>query len=81
MARKIRKFGLVVAAAAMVLVSGCSSFSDWDPFGKKAKPLPGERIAVLLNERSLSADASAAGTKVLLPAPDPNPDWPMAGGY
>jgi len=80
-ARKIRKFGLVVAAAAMVLVSGCSSFSDWDPFGKKAKPLPGERIAVLLNERSLSADASAAGTKVLLPAPDPNPDWPMAGGY
>ncbi len=65
---------------ATLSVSACG-LSDFDPFGQKEKVLPGERIAVLANERSLSADVAPGSEGVLLPAPTSNPEWPMAGGY
>ena len=65
---------------ATLSVSACG-LSDFDPFGQKEKVLPGERIAVLANERSLSTDVAPGSEGVLLPAPTSNPEWPMAGGY
>lgn len=72
---------LSLALLAVMSVSACSSFSDWDPFDKKEKPLEGERIAVLSNERSLRADVAPGEADVVLPAPSDNQNWPMAGGY
>ena len=72
----------VLAAVLAAGVGGCDTLEDLDPFGKDDKtPLPGQRISVLLHERSLSPDLDAQGAAVLLPAPTPNADWPMAGGY
>ncbi len=73
-----------IAAVVMALaaVAACDTLKDLDPFNKKDdKPLVGERISVLVHERSLSPDSETAGDRVLLPAPTPNADWPMAGGY
>ena len=76
-----RTRNIVVVAMLLLSLGGCDAIRDWDPFGKKQVPLPGERIAVLANERSLQADIAPGQADILLPAPTPNPDWPQAGGY
>ena len=75
-----RFFVIGTLLLAALSLSACE-LSDFDPFGQKEKLLPGERIAVLANERSLSADVAPGSEDVLLPAPTSNPEWPMAGGY
>jgi outer membrane protein assembly factor BamB len=61
-----------------VALTGCGS----DFFGQnEAPPLPGKRISILTQQRSIEPDSSAAGHKIILPAPVPNKDWPQAGGY
>lgn len=69
--------GRVSLSLAMVLlVSGCS---NW--FGEtEDPPLPGERISVLSQDRSLKADPRVADLQVRLPRPRPNAEWPQAGG-
>jgi len=80
--RRLHTTALVAfVLCTVVSLSGCDTFRDWDPFGKKQDPLPGERIAVLANERSLRADVAPGEANVILPAPSPNTNWPMAGGY
>jgi len=80
--RGLARTGILCAlTVAAMSLSGCDTFRDWDPFGKKQPPLPGERIAVLANERSLRADFAPSEINIVLPAPTPNTDWPMAGGY
>lgn len=69
------------AGVVAMTLTGCSSFSDWDPFKQVEPPLPGERIAILADERSLQADVAPGAAQIILPAPTPNADWPMAGGY
>jgi len=59
-----------------IALSACSIFEE-----EKEPPLPGERIAVLRHERSLTADASLADQPILLPAPSPNAEWPQSGGF
>jgi len=66
--------------ALTMLLSGCSLYDDYMKSGKEP-PLPGDRISVLLNQRSLSPDPKLANVQILLPAPEPNADWPQAGGY
>ncbi len=62
--------------AAIVLTS-CDNY-----FGQnKAPSLSGKRISILIQQRSIEPDSSAAGHKIVLPAPTPNNDWPQAGGY
>ena len=63
---------LIVTMVAVLALGGCSTFKDWDPFSKKEKPLEGERIAVLANERSLRADVAPENLDIILPAPTPN---------
>jgi len=80
--RSHRPMRVIAAVLALTLVGACETIEDLNPFGKDDEaPLKGERISVLLHERSLSPDADAQGADVLLPAPTPNADWPMAGGY
>lgn len=70
----------LVTGGALLSLAACG-ITDWDPFGKAEEPLPGERIAVLVHERTLSADEDVQGQRILLPHPTPNSAWPMAGGY
>ena len=64
--------------AGLLLLGAC----DLGIFGGVEKPpLPGDRISVLLHERSLSADPELANTEILLPRPTVNTSWPQAGGY
>lgn len=73
---------LGLALVSMVgLLSACDTLEDLDPFGQKKEPLPGERIAILVNERSLQADVAPGEANIVLPAPSQNDEWPMAGGY
>jgi outer membrane protein assembly factor BamB len=68
---------LFMAGLAVVSLSACDTW-----FGEEeAPPLPGERISVLLHERSIKPDPEAAETQVLLPPPAPNLEWPQAGGF
>jgi outer membrane protein assembly factor BamB len=73
----VTRRGALLGAAA--LLGGCETFDDW--FGERRPRFDGERIPVLdLPDRTLSADEAARGTPVVLPAPAPRPDWPLAGG-
>jgi outer membrane protein assembly factor BamB len=54
---------------------GCSAF------GSKKQPLPGERISVLSLDRQLKPDPALVKTRVTLPNPVVNADWPQPGGY
>lgn len=68
----------VVAMAALAALSACSGES-W--FGSDNTPaLPGKRITVLEHERRLEPAAGAVAS-IRLPTPEPNDDWPQAGGY
>ena len=64
--------------AGLLLLGAC----DTDLFGAELKPsLPGDRISVLLHERSLSPDPELADAEILLPRPTVNVSWPQSGGY
>ena len=65
--------------AALLAVSGCTYFQDL--FEAKEIPLPGQRIAILTDQRTLAADPELKGQQILLPAPSANAEWPQAGGY
>jgi len=73
--RRASAAGRLGALALMLLVGGCSWFQT-----PKPPPLPGDRISVLLHQRTLSANPELASKQILLPAPAPNADWPQAGG-
>ena len=78
---RMAKFQVITCAALLALaLGGCSSPTTW--FEKeKEPPLKGERISVLLHQRTLSPDPKLANTPIILPAPAPNDDWPQSGGY
>jgi outer membrane protein assembly factor BamB len=70
--------------ACIFLLAGCDTISNGvdDLFGKNRKPpIPGKRISILLNERSIAPDPRASKEQILLPAPSVNRDWPQPGGY
>jgi outer membrane protein assembly factor BamB len=73
MTRRIRRAGLVLAAA--LSLAACGLFQD------EKEPLPGKRISVLTLDKPLEADQQSASAPVRLPAPYDNPAWPNAGGY
>ncbi|MCB2100210.1 MAG: PQQ-binding-like beta-propeller repeat protein [Rhodobacterales bacterium] len=72
--------GLLALTLGAVLMGGLTGCDTW--FGaREDPPLPGERIAVLLNARTLEPDPKLADAEILLPPPAVNPDWPQPGGY
>jgi len=54
--------------------------SDWFSSSKKSK-LKGERISVMSLDESLKPDPTLNDTKILLPPPYANREWPQPGGY
>ena len=78
-ARPVPVFSFLSLAWA-VMLGGCSLYDDFIN-REKEPPLPGDRISVLLHQRSLSPDPKLANVQILLPAPEPNADWPQAGGF
>lgn len=68
------------ALFALLALGACESLTpDW--LGTpEAPPLPGDRISIMLLDRSLEVDASLADVPVRLPPPLPTPNWPQAGG-
>ena len=77
----------VVAGGMLALVavglSGCGDslpkLSDLNPFAEKEIPLPGQRKAVLQQEK-VHSDAYATGRPMVLPAAHSNESWPQPGG-
>jgi hypothetical protein len=69
----------VLAVLLLLLVTGCEWIEGLLPSRKKP-PLPGERIAVMVNERDLEADPRVADLRVMLPRPYVNAAWPESGG-
>lgn len=68
---------LLWVVIASLGLSACSSWMG----EKEAPPLPGKRISVLSGERSLAPELSGEQAAIKLPPPEPNDDWPQAGGY
>lgn len=70
-----RRLACVLVAA--LALSGCDSW-----LGEHASPpLPGKRISVLVRDKTLEPEVKGDAAKILLPPPEPNDDWPQAGGY
>ena len=68
---------LVMAVVGLCVLAGCDSW-----FGaSEAPPLPGERIAVMLQESDLDPDPRLSDLSVLLPPPYVNESWPQSGGF
>ncbi len=72
--RKLRVLVPLLLVAAFGL-SGCE-----DLFKSAKVKLPGERIAVLSQEKDLEPDPDLVRRPVALPRPVANRDWPQAGG-
>lgn len=68
---------LLWVVIASLGLSACSSWMGEN----EAPPLPGKRISVLSGERSLAPELSGEQAVIKLPPPEPNDDWPQAGGY
>jgi outer membrane protein assembly factor BamB len=66
------RHALALCVAGLLLVSGCS--------GKDKKPLPGERISVMVHQRDSNPDPRVADVQIALPQPYSNRDWPQSGG-
>mgnify|MGYP001809735112 CR=1 FL=1 len=67
---------LLVLVAAL----GLSACSSW--VGEHEAPrLPGKRISVLSGEKALEPEETGDQALIKLPPPEPNDDWPQAGGY
>jgi len=60
------------------LLAGCGD--DW--FGESAAPpLPGKRISILSREKTLQPETAVTKSgPIKLPPPEPNEEWPQAGG-
>jgi outer membrane protein assembly factor BamB len=73
--RSLRLFAILL----LLLVAGCDWIESILPSRKKP-PLPGERIAVMVNEHDLEPDPRVADLRVMLPRPYANAAWPETGG-
>jgi outer membrane protein assembly factor BamB len=75
----MRRLAALLLAAATL--AGCADAKNFLGIGTYKPPLPGQRISILQLNQTESADPGLADTKVLLPEPFANPDWPEPGGY
>ena len=69
---------LTALLIALLAVTGCDG--DWLG-GNKAPPLPGKRISILSREKQAEPEIAGPASKIILPPPEDNEDWPQAGGY
>src|SRR5882672_9363242 len=73
----------LVLLLAISTLAGCSSLRTvtdfFDSAGKKTK-IQGERISIIASEGLLSSDPQLAASKMDLPPPKKNAEWPQPGG-
>ncbi len=72
------KKSLAVLVGLMFL-SSCGN-SSWFGEDKKVN-VEGTRISVLDHDRSLKTEKDGDKAEIILPRPEPTPEWPQAGGY
>ncbi|MFD2232281.1 PQQ-binding-like beta-propeller repeat protein [Phaeospirillum tilakii] len=69
---------LALLLASALPLGGCDT--GW--LGEKAAPpLPGKRISVLSHDKLLEPEIAGPAVQVVLPPPEPNDEWPQAGGF
>ena len=85
----LRRHASVIAAVAFAVaaaqLAGCSTGNKLNPFrggGHRAAPKTeaGQRISLLELNDQLKVSDSLKGQDFFLPPPQPQPDWPLAGG-
>ena len=72
----------LLSCLAMLALGGLVAACDSDLFDEAhSPPLPGKRISILSTDANLKPEGlTGNGGKVRLPPPEPNGDWPQAGG-
>ena len=66
------------ALLAGLLLSGCSTVEGW--FGEDEEVLPGQRLAVMLDDQVIEPDPAIAGLQISLPPARTNANWSQSGG-
>ena len=72
---------LLLSAAG--LLSSCDTYrsvADWFDLGTKKVKIQGERISIIASDAQLAPDPQLASSKMDLPPPKKNVDWPEPGG-
>ncbi|HEX3487653.1 MAG TPA: PQQ-binding-like beta-propeller repeat protein, partial [Micropepsaceae bacterium] len=75
-------FSVVLLLVATTVLSSCGTYNtvaDWFDRTKKSK-IQGERISIIASEQALSSDPTLSATKMDLPPPKKNAEWPQPGG-
>ena len=69
----------IALTGLLLALTGCG-MGEWFS-GPTKKPIPGERIAIMQNERGIEADQRLASLAVKVPPQIANAEWPQPGGY
>jgi outer membrane protein assembly factor BamB len=77
--RHVTRVTILLVSAS--LIAGCAGGGPLGVFKKKDKvTLPGERVAVLVNEADIDIDPATAAEPMSLPAAVTNDSWAQSGG-
>jgi outer membrane protein assembly factor BamB len=77
--RHVTRVTILLVSAS--LLAGCADGGPLGVFKKKDKvTLPGERVAVLVNEADIDIDTATAAEPMTLPAAVTNDSWAQSGG-
>jgi outer membrane protein assembly factor BamB len=80
---KSRSITIALLLSAAALLSGCDTYrsvADWFDLGTKKVKIQGERISIIASDAQLTPDPQLATSKMDLPPPRKNADWPEPGG-
>ena len=80
---KLRVVTVAVLLSTATVLSGCDTYravADWFDFGTKKTKIQGERISIIASTTELLPDPQLKTSKMDLPPPKKNADWPHPGG-
>jgi outer membrane protein assembly factor BamB len=80
---KSRNIAIALLLAGSTLLSGCDTYrsvADWFDLGTKKVKIQGERISIIASDAQLASDPQLAASKMDLPPPRKNAEWPEPGG-
>jgi outer membrane protein assembly factor BamB len=80
---KSRIVSVAVLLVTANLLAGCETYravADFFDVGTKKTKIQGERISIIATEGQLSSDPQLAASKMDLPPPKKNAEWPQPGG-
>src|SRR5438105_1273099 len=74
---------LALLLSTATVLSGCDTYravADWFDFGTRKTKIQGERISIIASTTELVPDPQLKTSKMDLPPPKKNADWPQPGG-